>query len=165
VKSGFSKKGVDVLSSLIMLAAGIAIYIISMPYQVEIFQYDPTDAWLPKVCGGAIALLSAVRLILSLCNKDEAYAKRSAATKEGSSNMIRGISSIVLLLFYVLCYGSLGFLLSTAIYLFVQMTFFTEKGQRHWLRTAIISVVFPIMVYLLFVKVLNYTLPTGILGW
>ena len=164
MKFKFSKKEADILSSPVLIAFGVVVYIISMSYNIVRMENDLTDAWLPKVCGGAIAILAAVRLVGALLNKDANYAKRVERSAEDISDTLRGAGSVLLLLLYVFSYRSVGFIISTAVYLFVQLTIYTEKGKRHWLLTVAISVLMPILLYLLFVKALNYTLPTGILG-
>jgi len=159
-----SKKGTDILSSILLILLGAFIFFYAIRYHEVMLTNDLTDAFLPQVCGGAIAVLALVRLIKCLLNKDEKYCASHEVERGEITDLLRGLGSIALLGAYVFTYRNLGFLVSTALYLFIQLTLLTQKGKRHWLLTVIISIVLPALLYLLFVKVLNYTLPTGILG-
>ena len=79
-------------------------------------------------------------------------------------DLVRGLVTIGLLLFYVATFRWLGFLISSILYLFAQLMVFTKKGKRRWLLNGIISVALPGVIYVLFVYVMNYMLPMGILG-
>jgi putative tricarboxylic transport membrane protein len=61
---------------------------------------------------------------------------------------------------YIAVLRQIGFLVAT-ILLSLSMLFYLNR--KNWLRNIIFSIVFPLAVYLLFVKVLNIRLPVGIL--
>ena len=65
------------------------------------------------------------------------------------------------LIFYVVCLKWFGFLLSSIVGLFLLVRLFAWKEKVNYLVTAIYSVIFPVLVYILFMYVLNQLLPTG----
>lgn len=74
------------------------------------------------------------------------------------------ILSIPLLAFYAFSLKSLGFIVSSSIYLFLQMNLLEKKGERTPLIYAIVSVIIPLLVYFVFNKYFYLMLPEGILG-
>jgi putative tricarboxylic transport membrane protein len=65
------------------------------------------------------------------------------------------------LILYAVLLDALGFILSTFL-LIIYLARLLEGG--HWLRNILTGAVFSVGVYLLFVKVLNTSLPAGLLG-
>ncbi len=74
------------------------------------------------------------------------------------------ICSGILLLVYVYSIKPLGFLISSAIYMFVHMLLLTVNTKRNYLALVLLTVVVPCVVYFGFVKVFYLMLPPGILG-
>lgn len=163
MRLSLSKKSKEIISFSLLLLVGAAIYFYSARYDEVMMKNDPTDAFLPQVCGVAIALLSAVRIVQCVRRKDPEYVKKQEK-KQTNLDSVRGVGSIVLIFLYVICYRNVGFLLSTMVYLFAQLTLFTVKGKRHWVLTAVISIGLPLLLHVLFVELLNFMLPAGIIG-
>jgi hypothetical protein len=65
---------------------------------------------------------------------------------------------------YALLITKVGFLITTTVYLFIQINILSPKQSRKHLMFAIISVVASVVIYYIFVKVFNLMLPAGILG-
>ena len=76
-----------------------------------------------------------------------------------------GLLTIVLLAIYVVLFKPLGFILSTFIYLFFQITLLSTEKNRNLILFGIISVVAPVVIYALFVYVIKVPLPTGLLSF
>jgi putative tricarboxylic transport membrane protein len=74
-------------------------------------------------------------------------------------------ATLVLIALYITIIGSLGFLISSFLYLFIQITLLTPKiGKRALAFNAVLSAVFSTAIYFLFVKGFLVILPAGILG-
>lgn len=74
------------------------------------------------------------------------------------------ICSIAVLLAYVFAIKPLGFLISSAIYMFVHMLLLTVNTKRNYLVLVFLTLVVPCVVYFGFVKIFYLMLPPGILG-
>lgn len=66
-------------------------------------------------------------------------------------------------IFYVMTLKELGFIVGSAVYLFIQMILLSTKKNRKYLSFAIISVVVPLVVYYLFLYAFETFLPLGVL--
>jgi hypothetical protein len=73
-------------------------------------------------------------------------------------------SSAVLLLIYVYSIKPLGFLVASAIYMFVHMLFLTVNTKRNYVVIVLLAVIAPSIIYFGFVKLFYLLLPPGILG-
>lgn len=79
--------------------------------------------------------------------------------------MAGGLGAILLIGGYCLIFSSVGFIVSTAFYLFFQTLVLTPKEKRNWRMIILISLVAPIAIYALFVYAINTPLPKGIFGF
>lgn len=105
-------------------------------------------------------ILGAVLLVLSVV-----YFMQSSGPKESTSFMAGVNLPLLLKLFgttviYALVLEPLGFIIATAIFLFGNMALL---GLRAWVKLTVISVGFAVVVYAVFVYVLEVTLARGIL--
>lgn len=71
------------------------------------------------------------------------------------------VITLALLLGYVVGLYSAGFLISTALYLFLQILILTPRGKARPVLTAVLSIVVTACVYGLFVYALHVPLPAG----
>ena len=71
--------------------------------------------------------------------------------------------SLVLSLCYVLSLPSLGFVIASALYLFLQMWLFAPKNDRRMFLLLAISITVSVAIYFIFRVMLNLMLPNGIL--
>ena len=102
--------------------------------------------------------VSVIRLIMTLLEP-------SGETNTSDSDMVGGWLSILLIAAYVMAFRSVGFIIDTVIYLFIQMLILTPKEKRNMLTIGIISIIAPICIYTLFTYVINTPLPKGIFGF
>jgi len=93
--------------------------------------------------------------------KAAAVAAPSGGSEEQDRGHIKSVVAVSAWMFlYILLFVPLGFVVDTAVFLFVLTSVF-HRG-RH-VTNAIVSVAFPVGVYLLFVKLLGVPLPPGVL--
>ena len=74
-------------------------------------------------------------------------------------------ATFVLLALYVLLMKSVGFVLTTIVYLFLQTLVLTPKGKTRIWFAAALSAVLAVGIYLIFSRLLNVPLPAGILAF
>lgn len=74
--------------------------------------------------------------------------------------LVGGVASWTLI--YFLLFQPLGFLVSTTIYLFAFMSYF---NRNRWYTNALVAVLFTVVMYALFVKVLDIALADGVLSF
>jgi putative tricarboxylic transport membrane protein len=63
---------------------------------------------------------------------------------------------------YYLAFQPVGYLLATAIYMFPLLAYF-NRGK--WMVNALVAVSFPLAAYAVFAKLLQVTMPVGLLGF
>lgn len=104
--------------------------------------------------------------ILSLIYFGQAVASKRKEEKEEARLLIwEGLDKVALtviaLLFFVLFFEYFGFLICT----FLMMTFLLKQiGQRKWVASIGIALISAIVCHLLFISLLNASLPAGLLS-
>lgn len=146
-----------IIASALFLAFGAFVFIESLGIR-HVMKNDVGSAFFPKIISLAILVFAAVRMVLALREKD-------GEAKPSDSDMKGGWETIFLLGAYVLAFSTIGFLISTIIYLFLQMLVLTPSEKRNLPLLGIISVVTPVFIYGLFVYVINTPLPKGLFGF
>lgn len=73
-------------------------------------------------------------------------------------------ASFILMVIYVALLSSVGFILTTIVYLFLQILLVSKKEQVHYIKFAAISILSAVGIYLLFVHAFGIMIPAGILG-
>lgn len=114
--------------------------------------------FMPKVCTKIWVLVSIGLLLWKKMTPDD--------HEKGITADVKGFfATLVLLVAYVLSLDILGFVLSSALYMFIQMWLFTPKSLRskkRYMLFAVLSIFIPIGINILFVEVFSLLLPSGI---
>ena len=148
----------DYACSVLFLIFGIFMFIQSLSIH-SMMDKDVGSGFVPKIVAMAIIVISAIKLLLTFLSKKSEEAKKS------DEDIMGGLLNIVLLAIYVVLFKPLGFILSTFIYLFFQITLLSTEKNRNLILFGIISVVAPVVIYALFVYVIKMPLPTGLLSF
>lgn len=112
---------------------------------------------LPTLVLGCMTLLSLCRLVTGLrMQQGEEMGKKKIVIP------MKTVLTMVLLLAYAILFNPLGFVVSSAIYIFAQMCLL-KTGEKNYVLMLGLSVIGPLLIYLLFVYALNVMLPAGIL--
>jgi putative tricarboxylic transport membrane protein len=106
---------------------------------------------------GAILLL--VETIRSKRQADEQEKKPQGETEEHPRVLWAVIAWTIV---FLLIFEPLGYIVSTTLYILPLMVCFNPKK---WWANGVTSVLFPIGVYILFVKFLGVMLPKGVIPW
>ncbi|GGJ80448.1 tripartite tricarboxylate transporter TctB family protein [Pseudomonas matsuisoli] len=72
--------------------------------------------------------------------------------------------SVVLMAGYVAALDAVGFMISSVVYVFLQILILCKQHRRRYLMFALTSVVPAVALYYLFVDVFDISLPAGVLG-
>lgn len=150
----------DVICSIIVLAfGGSMIYFVKDVRRV--IRTDVGSAYVPTFIGWCIVAAGAAKLIHALFINPAAENKKIVFNQD----FFGGIGTIVLMILYMYFFQSAGFVVSSAVYLFLQMSLLSNKDNRRVVMFALIAVLLPLAVDALFVFVIHMPLPVGIFGF
>lgn len=140
------------------MIVGIALWLSAQQIEVGYVMGQGGD-FMPKLCAGLWILISAPLIMTSAMmpnNKDE-----------NAGIHVKGfLGTLILLIVYVFLLKPIGFVLTSIVYMFIQMMMFVPqelRSRNNYILFVVISVALPIIVNLVFVNVFSLILPTGIL--
>ena len=150
----------DILCSIIVLAFGAAmIYFVKDVRRV--IRSDVGSAFVPTLIGWCIVVTGASKLLFSIFTGLKSENKKIVFDQD----FFGGIGTIVLMVLYMLAFQPVGFIVASAVYLFLQMLLLSDKTNRKPLLFLIVAVLLPVAVDALFVYVIKMPLPVGIFGF
>ena len=152
-----SEKTKGIITSILFLAFSIVMIVFARQYK-PMMKNDLGSGFFPMVVGIAMAALSVLRLILALREK-------KGEVKKSGDDLMGGLATIILIGGYCIAFNPIGFIISTMVYLFLQILVLTPKEKQSWPITIAISVIAPIAFYVLFVYAINTPLPKGLLSF
>lgn len=132
---------------------------------------DPLGARaVPYLWGISLLFLSIILVIRGMRQRAQAiqnntYVKMKLDLTQKIKENQEIILTFISLAVYVALLEPIGFLIMTAVYLFVQTLILTQKEKRRYLLTFIISIVIAVALDYIFVRLLNVLLPLGIFGF
>lgn len=150
----------DIVCSVIMLVVGGGMLFMAkdIPHMI------PTDvgsAYVPNFIAICILIVSGAKLVLTLTNKKASANQKTALM----GNWFGGIGTIVLMLAYMAVFESVGFVIASAVYLFLQILLLSDETNRKPVLFAIIAVLLPLAIDALFVFAIQMPLPRGLWGF
>lgn len=148
------------------LICAIACLLFSILYLVAARTYPNLSAdymlvsasFFPTVVAVVMIICSVIMLVKAIVKPEI----REPLTKKEKTGYLRAILTIIDCIIYSLLFEPLGYIISSALALFALMIIF---GNRKWWLMAVVSVVLPILIYLLFYYVMQTNLPAGPLGF
>lgn len=150
-----SNKKIDLVCSILFLLTGAFLFWQSLGI-APMMERDLGSGFMPKVVAVALMAVAGIKLVFAIMSKDTQVQKTD-------SDMRGGLMTIGALLFYVVAFEFVGFIIATAVYLFVQMLILSDDTNRKPKMFTAISVGTSVAVYVLFVYVFDKPLPTGLL--
>ena len=154
-----NSKQLDMLCSAIFLVFGG----VMLKFSLSIRHIIPTDVgsgYVPIFLSVCILITAGAKLALTLLDK-----KPPKAAAKSDSDLVGGLGTVGLMLLYVIAFEPVGFLLSSMVYLFAQILLMSNQENRKPALFAVISVLLPVGIALLFAYVIKMPLPVGILGF
>lgn len=176
------------------LLVGVIFLVVGIVYFALAFTIPSYDAYggssvvdssfVPKVVGILLIFLSVLQIVFTTRSSKNAppaepAAKPAEAAKEDGEFKVEDwdddaanrnadtkalVAIFVILIIYMALLPVLGFMISSALFLFATMMLLTPKEKRKLPVIIILSVVVAAGVYYLFVYGLDMVLPSGILG-
>ena len=142
--------------AVIVLGAAVFLHSRTFPGPSE---HIPGPSLFPMIMAVLLAICGAILVGKGVRNREKAFSAEISVLKgKGLLNILVVLGSAV---FYILCSGFLGFLLTSFIVLFVDMRWL---GVR--LRNSLIAAAgAALFIYITFAKILLVALPVGWLGW
>lgn len=139
---------------LLFIIASVYLY---LSFQLPNYPYAPVDAdVIPKGLGILMLILS-IALFFSRAIETEAEkAKRNIPKKE----LLVLLAVFAMIFLYILLFEMVGFIVMTAVFIFFCSWFL---GYEKWKTNIIVSILFPLGMYVIFVFALGISLPNGIL--
>lgn len=116
---------------------------------------------MPKLLGMLLAILSVLCIIQGI--KKVRTADEGEKKKADKGDIMAVTLTFAVIIGYTLILPTLGFCLSTAIYLFLQMNILAPKEKRNSVLFAVVAVVFTAFVFVAFRVGLQQLLPRGII--
>lgn len=148
----------DISCAILFLVFGVFMFFQALPIE-PIMGKDLGSGFVPKIIAGAIIVIALVKLVLVLSSKEK------EKKLENDDDIMGGLMTVAALLVYMSIFKSVGFILSTALYLFMQITLLSDEKNRNLPLFGVISVVAPLAIYALFVYAIKMPLPTGIFSF
>ncbi len=149
------KKGI--ITSVIFLVFSIVMVVFARQIK-PMMQNDVGSGFFPTVIGVAMCAISVLRLVMAVREK-EGEAKKSGDDIKG------GLETLILVGAYCIVFSSVGFIISTIVYLFLQILVLTPAEKRNIPITIAISLIAPFVIYAMFVYLINTPLPKGLFGF
>lgn len=142
-----------------LIAFAAVVCIGSRPLGLGSFS-NPGAGFMPFLCGLVLGLLSLADLVSGMITRWKE--ERKDAELWADINWRRLLSTVIILLVYLLALPLLGFCLPTAVLL---LLLFRLLEPRPWWFVILLSVITTLAFYLGFQVALGVELPTGILGF
>lgn len=136
-----------------LIAAGY----LFLTYRIPSYAYSQVDAdVIPLALGWLLVLLSIFLFFIKDSETPEQKERRDIPKKD--LGVLIAVFSFIFI--YILFFELLGFVLVTAIFIFFCSWFL---GYKQHITNGIVSVIFPIVMYIMFTEFLRISLPQGIL--
>lgn len=153
-----TKKLSETILNIVLVISGIALWMSAQTIEVGAAMGKGGD-FMPKLCSGIWVIIAVLMLAMGLMERDD-----------GEKHRFNGkgfFATLFLLFIYILLLKPVGFVITSILYMFIQMYLFVPKTlvtKKRLMLFGVISVILPIAVNLLFVNVFSLILPTGILS-
>jgi len=160
----------DMITGSILAVFSVVYYFLSLDIrQTKLISIS--SAFIPQLCAICIFLLS-VNLIIrglhaSVTSRGQKYKvteNEQIQREENRSRIIAAVKAFVVLTVGILTMGIVGFVYGMVFYLFVSFILFSKFEKKNWKAFAILAIVVPIFIYLVFTKVFYLRIPAGIFG-
>ena len=155
-----TNKNKNIICSVLFLALGAALIILSSGLKNTI-RNDVGPGYVPKFIGICMMVVSGAKLVLSLLDKS----KTGKAVEKMNGDIVGGLGTVGLMIAYAFAFEKVGFIVTSAVYLFCQMTLMSNEKNRKLGLFAAISILLPVAVDALFVYLIQTPMPKGILGF
>ena len=158
-----TERGLGILAGCMFALLGAAAFVIalSIPARMPV---GIDSGVLPEIFAAGLVACGLLLASTSALAPGRAAGTRPADEKAEGSGTVPLVVNVVLIVGYVACLGYLGFILSSAIFLFLQISLLDDRSLPHLARHAAFAVLATILIWALFAKGFGLLLPSGMLG-
>jgi putative tricarboxylic transport membrane protein len=150
-----------VASFCFCLLAGVYLYATSLLRVMK--SQDPMGPKVFPVLLGVLLIVGSVLLFLETVRARRQAPKEEKEPQQETGKPARVLWAVVAwTVIFLFAFEPLGYVVATTIYIFPLTIYFNAKK---WWTNTITSLLFPIGVYVLFVKILGVMLPKGVIPW
>ena len=158
----FKKYGDLVVSIFFMVLSAVMIFAAKLLPKSKVMEIGPD--FMPTVIGALTFILAAILFIITVKNFKQHLADVENAKVE-ECEYKQMLLSLLLILVYVFTLQPIGFIITTIVYLPLQMLVLAGEGNRtkkEIITTVVTSVIFTFVVFFLFRYGFKIVLPAGI---
>ena len=159
----FFKKYGDIVVGVFFMALSTALIVMArMLPKSKVMDIGPD--FMPMCIGVVTLILATILTCLSIRNF-RMHVKELENCSIPDCDYKRVLESIILVLAYVFILKPVGFIVSTIIYLMLQMLVLSpddERGRKDIIKLAVIDIIFTLIVFFLFRYGFKIVLPAGI---
>lgn len=159
------KKCKDLILGIVMLAFS-AFYLIfaqQIKTRPKLTPGYASARIMPTLLGVLLAILSVVCIIQGVRRLKAPDDEGGSVKKKDRGDLMAVVFTFAVIIGYILVMPLLGFILSTVIYLFLQMLILAPAEKRNYVLFAIVAVVFTALVFVAFRVGLQQLLPRGVI--
>lgn len=161
----------DVISALALIVISITMFFASNGLEAKT-RMDIGPDFMPKLVAVLTLALSVVLLVQGLRRNMASGVAGAAAGGDAAPPARRGglierhadWLSLLLIVAYTLAFEPLGYLVATALYLFMQFIVMAKAEERRYVAFAVVAVIVSGLSYYVFLRLFYVFLPTGLLG-
>lgn len=155
------------VSSIATIAVGIAYTIMTFTLPNATIGRPMEPKIFPIILGISMIILGFVLLVQETIkkskNKEQKESSKSSATFKLESDSKKIIITIANAVLYALLFNIIGYVFSTIIFLEIELIIF--GGLKSWKMSTLVAVLFSVIAFVIFNKLLGIYLPTSLLGW
>lgn len=97
---------------------------------------------------------------LTTMKETDPLAEKAATIDPREKGVLAALAVIVLCVFFVAAFKALGYVLASAV---ISAAIMVLIGKRNWLQIVLVSILVPLVMWLIFYKVLTVNIPMGVL--
>lgn len=152
----------DVVSALVLIVVAAYVFFASGQLEARTLM-DIGPDFMPRLLAVLMFGLALVQLLGAL--KRARPAEPEGFARSGDFvERYADVLSLAAILAYVLLFETLGFIVASALFLFVQFAVMAPRADRHYLRFALLAVIVAVASFWFFERGFYVFLPSGILG-
>lgn len=153
----------DFITGAVVLCLGIVLFCLT--YSINELTVSGVGAeFMPRLVAVMFGILGIIMMGLGM-GKSKTGAAGAEKKDDRAPNGYRLVTLNILLFFlYLYALEDVGFLLTTPVYLFLQMWLLSAPDEVRFGRFAVVSILTSVGSYYLFLKAFQVILPAGILG-
>jgi putative tricarboxylic transport membrane protein len=158
-----TKRHGELLISILIFAASLVMYQQAGKIDVGASMAKGGD-FMPKVCATLMLIVGGIFLVANAVALSRTKADSSVEPEGGHLDYKKMFFNLLLLIVYAALLPPIGFLITTAAYIAVQMWLFSPKKKRQLVTSPIVGIISSVVIYYTFVSGFKLILPIGILG-